>query len=108
MAECTALSCPRLNNTDLHNRALSITVPNSLITRDVTGHAWCNFCQKHRELMDYGHDHHWPAVRVQSLTYAGHYALLPEQNEWYISISCGNQDMIGALYAALIEHPKSV
>jgi hypothetical protein len=107
MAECTSLVCPRLRNSDYTNRALSIHVPSAQITRDALGHIWCNHCQKQRNLMDYGNAHHWPVVRAQSLTHSGYYALLAEQDEWYISISCGNQDMIDALYAALIGQPKS-
>lgn len=100
MAECTALACPRLKNTDYSNRELSITVPISQITKDATGHTWCNFCQKQRELMDYGHRHKWPEVSAQGAQ--GRYAILGDADEWYISIACGNQDSIDAFYAELI------
>lgn len=99
-AECTALSCQRLRNTDPSNRALSITVPSSEITNDMMGHTWCNYCYKCRELMNYGKEHHWPAVRAQGKN--GTYALLHDADEWYISIACGNQDSIDAFYHKLI------
>ena len=100
MAECTALACPRLKNTDPRNRELSITVPSTLITRDKLGHLWCNYCQKQRILMDYGKEHHWPEVRAVGQN--GAYAIAGDAEEWYISIACSNQDAIDAYYAELI------
>lgn len=103
MAECLALACPRLRNTDPDNRELSIHVPLADITKDKMGNTWCNHCQKQRRLIDYGHDHHWPAVRVKSLTHAGHYAMAGEYAAWFAGVAMGNSDMIDALYAELID-----
>lgn len=100
MAECTSLACPRLRNTDPDNRELSINVPSSQITRDKSGHTWCNYCEKQRILMDYGKEHHWPDVSAQGVK--GRYAILGDAEEWYISIACSNQDAIDAYYAELI------
>lgn len=99
MAQCTALACPRLKNSDPDNRELAVDFPRSLLTRDTLGNGWCNFCQKQRELMDYGHKHNWPEVHV---TGQMRYGILAGQRDWYSSIACGKQDMIDALYASLI------
>lgn len=100
MAECIAMSCPRLSNPDPDNRALAITVPPSLITRDKQGNSFCNFCQHARQLMDYGHDHGWPEVR--SVGVSGRYLILNGHAEWYLSIACGDKNLIEAFYAELI------
>lgn len=102
MAECIALACPRLRNTDPDNQELSIRVPQSDITKDKMSNTWCNHCQKQRTLMDYGHAHHWPSVRAQSLTHGGHYAIAGEYAAWFAAVAMGNQDSINALYAELI------
>lgn len=100
MAQCIALACPRLSNTDPDSRELAVNFPRGLLTHDALGNGWCNFCQKQRELMDYGNEHDWPAVRVQGAQ--GRYALLNDAADWYASIACGKQDMIDALYNSLI------
>lgn len=96
MAECIALSCPRLANTDPDNRDMAITVPSSLITRDKMGNTFCNFCQHARAIMDYGHANNWPEVR------AGVYLIPPGHAEWHLSIACGDRNLIEAFYAELI------
>lgn len=97
MAECIALSCPRLSNPDPGNRALSITVPSSSqITRDTMGNSFCNYCQHARALMDYGHANNWPEVR------SGRYLIPLGHAEWHLSITCGDRNLIEAFYADLI------
>lgn len=106
MAECIALACPRLKNTDPSNRALSVTVSSSLITRDKMGNNWCNYCQKQRKLMDYGKEHHWPEVHAVGTQ--GRYAILADAEDWYISMACSNQDAIDAYYAELIGEDEAI
>lgn len=100
MAECTALACPRLRNTDPDNRTMNVAVPSSAITKDQMGHTWCNYCQKQRKLMDYGKEHKWPEVHADGAQ--GRYAILGGAEDWYVSIACGNQDSIDAFYRELI------
>lgn len=106
MAGCMALACPRLKNLDPDNGELSIVVPTFQLTRDKAGNTWCNHCQKQRELMDFAHANHWPAVRVQSLTHQGHYAITADYAGWFMGVAMGNADMIDALYTRLIEQAQ--
>ena len=101
MAQCTALACPRLANMDLDNRALALTFSSSLATRDTSGNTWCNYCYKHRELMDYGKAHHWPAIRAMALD-GYYYAIAEGQENWFQSIAGSRQDVIDAYYAECI------
>lgn len=105
MAECTAMGCPRLKNTDPGNRELSVYVSPDRITRDKEGHTWCNYCQKQRRLMDYGKEHKWPEVRAQGIQ--GRYAIIADEEEWYISMACGNQDLVDAFYVELIGNEQA-
>lgn len=100
MAGCIALSCPRLQNADPDNRAMSITVPSSQISRDRMGNTFCNFCQHARHLMDYGHANNWPEVRA--VGEHGRYLIPAGYREWYASIACGDANLIEAFYAELI------
>lgn len=92
---CTAVSCPRLRDFEM-----SIELTEDEAARDVFGNIWCNHCQKHRELMNWGHAHRFPAVRARGKQW---YAIVEGKADWYASVACGNQDMIDALYATLIE-----
>lgn len=108
MARCTALACPRLKNFDPTNRAMSITVASSQVTRDKAGHTWCNFCQKQRELMNYGHEHKWPAVQIYDARLKQNvYMLLHDAHDWFATIACSNQETIDNLYTELIVENKA-
>lgn len=83
---------------------MSITVPSVQLTRDKTGRKWCNYCQKQRELMDYGHEHHWPAFQIYDARFEQDvYLLLHDAHDWFSTIACSNQKAIDNLYAELIE-----
>lgn len=103
--QCTALACPRIaywfgEHPDTSNRAMYVDFHSSLATKDVLGHTWCNYCQKHRDLMNWGHAHAWPEIHVTGEQ--GRYAIAQGQWHWVTSIIMGHQDAIDAYYASVI------
>lgn len=97
MAECMSLACPRLRNPDPDNRALSINVPSSLITRTKSGHTFCNYCEKQRRLLDWAHKRQYPAIRARGER--AYYAIAEGEWQWVTSIIANCQDAIDAFYA---------
>lgn len=100
MAQCTSLSCPRLKNTDPDNRAMSISFPSNLATRDCLGNEWCNYCTKQPALIAWAKKHNWPELHATGEE--GRYAIASGCWQWRTSIVALNRDAIDAFYAEAI------
>ena len=63
-----------------------------------------NLCDKQRALIDWSSDAGWISVRVQGKM---RYAIAGGREDWLTSVACANQDMVDALYEALIEQKRA-
>jgi hypothetical protein len=100
MAQCTALSCPRLKNSDPDDTSMQVNFSNLLVTRDVIGNTWCNYCLKQCALVDWGKEHHWPEIYATGQY--GRYAIAEGKSEWIATVFCSQQDAIDAYHAEVI------
>lgn len=101
MAECMALACPRLHNTDYDNRELSLNVPSTLIAYSATGHAFCNHCWKQRRLLDWAHKRQFPAIRAMCEG-LGYVAIGEGEWNWITSIIGNRKEAIDAFFTEAI------
>lgn len=100
-SECSATECPR--DRDLTLRPL---IAKSQMLQDTSGHYWCQMCQRRCELMDWAKEQGWPGVRVQGRMI---YAIYGDgEVDWFTTLVACNQDMIDALYEALIEKTREL
>lgn len=106
MAQCTALSCPRLLNSDSDNRSLAISFSSGSATRDCLGHVWCNLCWKQPALVAWAKKHNWPELHATGEQ--GKYAIAEGCWQWTTSIILCNQDAIDAFYAEAIGNEEDM
>jgi hypothetical protein len=91
---CSAITCPRIRDVEHSDR-----VPASELSRDSSGHYWCNHCTRQLELMDWAASRHWPAARVQGKM---RYAVAAGEEAWFQYLALGSADMVEALYETYI------
>lgn len=95
---CTSFNCPQDSNPDIPVRVSAYKM-----LQDTSGNYWCQACMNRCKLMDWAKEHEWPGVRVQSRTHYGFYVILNEEEEWFTSLAFGDEGMIDALYAGLVD-----
>ena len=98
-SECASIECPREPN-----ERGSFSILKSQMHMDKQGHYWCDQCKDRCDLINWAHEHRYPAVRVQGQMI---YAIAAGREDWHSSIVMATQVMIDALRETLIEKKRA-